>query len=93
MSGAVLIQTYGPIAELGGFDGLGPCPPDLAQSLIDEQRAEAVDHAREPLRYVPGSATWLAMRANRGESGPVLVLESQEQAIKRGRGRPRKVEQ
>jgi hypothetical protein len=89
MNAAVLIQTYGPLPELGGMDGLIPCEAVLAADLVAQGRAEIVNPHLEAFRYVPGSRAYEAMRASRGQPGPVQL--PQAQPAKRPRGRPRKV--
>jgi hypothetical protein len=89
---SVIVQTYEPVAELGGRDGIMLCDEALARDLIEQRRAEILNPQAEAFRYVPGSPAYAAMRENRGQAvgGPVLVLESQGEQTHRGRGRPRK---
>ena len=69
----VLIQSYEPLPELEGRDGVMPCDPALAQELVRQRRAEIVDPHAEAFRYCPGSRAYEAMRASRGQPGPVRI--------------------
>lgn len=92
--GIVLVQTYEPIPELDGQDGLLPCDAALARELIRERRAEAMDPKAEAFRYCPGSRAYEAMRASRGKAGPVLVADEPPAVSKPApQGRARKTVQ
>ena len=94
----MLIQTYEPVPELDGQDGVLPCDAALARELIRQRRAEAVDPHAEAFRYCPGSRAYEAMRSSRGQAGPVLVDDSppvvtkpDDEAPPAAKRRPRKM--
>lgn len=58
---AVIVCAFDPVAELGGRQGVFTVPAPLAQRLIREHRVEAVvGRVSDELRFVPGSAAFLA---------------------------------
>ena len=106
MAPVVIIQSYEPLPELDGLDGLLPCDRALARKLLEERRAEIVDPWAEPWRYQPGTPAYDAMRAARsgGTSRQDIPPEktapapdaaageasANEPPARRGPGRPKK---
>jgi hypothetical protein len=90
--GIVLVQTYEPVTELGGQDGVLPCDAALARELIRQHRAEIIDPKAEAFRYCPGSRAYEAMRASRGKAGPVLV-EDEAPVVKQPDEQPKPLPQ
>jgi len=105
MAPVVIVQTYEPVPELDGLDGLLPCDRALARKLIQQRRAEIVDPWAEPWRYQPGTPAYDAMRAARsgGTSRQDIPVEktppapdqqageaSTQDPPRRGPGRPPK---
>jgi hypothetical protein len=85
----VLIQAYEPLPEIGGMSGILPCEAALADTLVQQCRAELVNPNAEPFRYCPGSRAYTAMLASRGRPGPVLIpADVPQPSPKRPRGRP-----
>jgi hypothetical protein len=106
MAPVVIIQSYEPLPELDGLDGLLPCDRKLARTLIEQRRAEEVDPWAEPWRYQPGTPAYDAMRAARSggtsrqdippeKIAPAPAMQAGEASAnetteRRGPGRPRK---